>query len=331
MKEKDYLIAEVKGGKPFLAQVKEIADKSMIVILDHQRYQEERTIEITKRDILVRLGENPKPGKVYGVDVANVYRKSINHEFWGPIHFFVKPADEVLKRLKIGLDFTANKLDKMGYREYTTRFQTEIRAKKGKYAGMYLHRPDNKSLIWYAPEMAEDQKTMNYIVFHEFGHVLRFNGLNRVKARAKWQKLFQQSIAPIVVSRKWLDGLHAHVKDSADAEASLGSIIKDYQKDEEETAAYLKALSRWFKQVHHISPRDLQVLWEAGDLETIDSLWPTNSIDTSKLSPLITEYATKNVEETFAESFAFYMMDMKLPAHVERLLEKSLTIVKDAA
>jgi hypothetical protein len=331
MKELDYLIAEVKGGKPFLAQVKEIDDKTLVVIPDHQRYVEERTIEITKRDILVRLGANPKPGKVYGVDVANVYRKSIAHDFWGVIHFFVKPEKEVLQRLKIGLDHTANKLDKMGFREYTTRFQTEIRAKKGKYAGMYQHRPDNKSLVWYAPEMSEDQKTMNYIIFHEFGHVLRFNGLKSVKTRARWQRLFQQSIAPIVVSRKWLDGLQAHIKDSAEAEASLGSIIKEYQKDEDETDAYLKALSRWFKQVHHISPRDLQVLWEANDLETITSLWPTSSIDTSKLSPLITEYATKNVEETFAESFAFYMMDMKLPGHVEKLLEKSLSIIKDAA
>jgi hypothetical protein len=331
VKTGDYLIAEVKGGKPFLAQVKEIDEKTLTVTPDHQRYAEERTIEITKKDILVRLGPNPKPGKVYGVDVANVYRKSISQEFWGMLHFFVKPEKEVMNRLKVGLDFTANKLDKMGLREYTTRFQTEIRAPKGKYAGMYLHRPDNKSLVWFAPGKSEDQKTMNYIIFHEFGHVLRFNGLNRVKARAKWQRLFQQSIAPIVVSKKYLGGLLAHVKDSAEAEASLGSIIKDFQKDEDETAAYLKALSRWFRQVHHVGPRDLQVLWEANDLETIESLWPQSSIDTSKLSPIITEYACKSTEEFFAESFAYYMMGMKLPAHVERLLEKSLTLIKDAA
>ena len=331
MKELDYIVAEARGGKPFLAQIKKIDEKTLIVIPDHMRYAEERTIEVTKRDVLVRLGPNPKPGKVYGVDVSNIYRKSVSTDFWGPIHFFVKPEKEVLNRLKVGLEFTGGKLDKMGFREYTTRFQTEIRAKKGKYAGMYAHRPDNKSLVWYAPDMSEDQKTMNYIIFHEFGHVLRFNGLRSVKTRARWQRLFQQSIAPIVVSKKYLTGLHSHIKDNAESESSFGSIIKDYQKDEDETSAYLKALGRWFRQVHHISPRDLQVLWEANDLETIDNLWPTSSIDTSKLSPLITEYATKNVEETFAESFAYYMMGMKLPGHVEKLLEKSLSIIKDAA
>jgi hypothetical protein len=303
----------------------------LIVIPDHLRYAEERTIEITTRDILVRLGKSPKPGKVYGVDVANVYRKSISHEFWGLIHFFVKPDDEVKKRLKVGLDYCGNKLDKMGFREYTTKFQTEIKAKKGKYAGMYQHRPDDKSIVWYAPEMSEDQKTMNYIIFHEFGHVLRFNGLRGVKIRAKWQRLFQQSVAPVVVSRKYLDGLKAHIKDSAEAEASLGSIIKEFQKDEEETASYLKALGRWFRQIHHISPRELQVLWEANDIATIESLWPTSSIDTSKMAPILTEYATKNVEECFAEAFAHYMMGNKIPAHIEKLLEKSLSVIKDAA
>lgn len=331
MKEKDYLIAEVKGGKPFLAQVKDIDDKVLTVIPDLLRYQEERTIEITKRDVLVRLGPEPKPGKVYGVDVSNVYRKSISHDFWGVLHFFVKPEKAVLDRLRKGLDETAKRLDKLGLREYTTRFQTEIRAKKGKYAGMYQHRQENKSIVWYAPETADDQAQMNYVIYHEFGHVLRFNGLNRVKMRARWQKLFQQSVTPTLVTKKYLSGLWDHVKLSADGEASLGSVIKEFQKDEEATDAYLKALSRWFRQVHHISPRDLQVLWEANDLDTIESLWPLGSIDTSKLSPLISDYATKNVEETFAEAFAFHMTDKKLPAHVEKLLEKSLSIIKEAA
>jgi hypothetical protein len=331
MKEKDYLIAEVKGGKPFLAQVKSIGDKTLTVIPDLLRYAEPRTLEITKKDILVRLGEEPKPGKVYGVDVANVYRKSIEHEFWGPIHFFVKPEKDVLDRLRLSLNTCGKKLDKMGLREYTTRFQTEVRAEKGKYAGMYQHRQENKSIVWYAPDKAENQEQMDYIVYHEFGHVLRFNGLHSMKMRARWQKLFQQSITPTVATKKFLTGLWDHVKSNAEAEQSLGSIIKEYQQEEEETASYLKALSRWFKQVHHISPRDLQVLWEANDLDTIESLWPLSSIDTSKLSPLISDYATKNVEETFAESFAYYMIGKKLPAHVEKLLEKSLSIIKDAA
>lgn len=331
MKEKDYIIAQMKGNKPFLAQVKEIDDKTLVVIPDLLRYQEPREIEITKKDVVVRLGADPIPGKVYGVDVSNVYRKTFSHEFWGPIHFFVKPEKAVVDRLKLSLDTCGKKLDKLGMREYTTRFQTEVRAEKGKYAGMYQHRQENKSIVWYAPDKATNQEEMDYIVYHEFGHVLRFNGLNRVKLRAKWQKLFQQSITPTLVTKKYLSGLWDHVKLSADGEASLGSVIKEFQQEEDETTSYLKALSRWFKQVHHISPRDLQVLWEANDLDTIEQLWPLGSIDTSKLSPLISDYATKNVEETFAEAFAYHMIGKKLPAHVEKLLEKSLSVIKDAA
>lgn len=330
MKEKDYLIAKVKEGKPFLAQVKEISDRTLVVIPDLLRYQEPRTIEITKKDVMVRLGAEPAPGKVYGVDVSNVYRKTFSHEFWGPIHFFVKPDKATIARLKQGLDNTAKKLDKMGLREYTTKFQTEIRAEHGKYAGMYKHQPDNKSIVWFAPGKGETQEQMDYIIYHEFGHVLRFNGLMGVKTRARWQKLFQQSITPTVVTKKFLSGLWDHVRLSADAEQSFGSVIKEYEKEEEQTEANLKALSRWFRQVHHISPSELKVLWDANDLDTIESLWPLSSIDTSKLSPLISDYATKNVEETFAESFAYYMIGKKLPASVEKLLEKSLSIIKDA-
>jgi hypothetical protein len=332
MKALDYVIAEMKGGKPFLAQVKSIDDKVISVIPDHLRYKELRTLDITKRDVLVRLGPKPKPGKVYGVDVSNVYRKSINHDSWGPIHFFVKLDETKLKMLRLGLDFTAKKLEKAGLFDYSDRFQTEIRAKKGKYAGMYVHAREGNSLVWYAPEIAADQDVMNYIIFHEYGHVLRFNGLTRPKARAKWQRLFQQSIAPVVVSKKSLDSLLSHLKNEIEGtESSLSSIIKDFAGEDESIAVGVKALGRWLRQIHHVSPKDLEVLWSASDFDTIEQLWPKSSIDTSKLAPVISEYATKNVEETFAEAFAFHMQGKKLPAHVTKLLDKTLSIIKEAA
>lgn len=332
MKELDYVVAQMKDSKPFLAQIKEINSDGFVVIPDTLRYRDLRTVEITKRDILVRLGKEPKPGKVYGVDVSNVYRKSILHDVWGSIHFFVKPTKEQMKMLKLALDFTAKKLDKEGLLNYTDRFQTEIRAKKGKYAGMYQHsKEDGKSLVWYAPECAPDQKAMNGIIFHEYGHVLRFHGLTRVKPRARWQRLFQQSVAPVIVSKKWLADLLAAIKAEGESERSLGSIIKEVQGDDDEAAAYVKALSRWMRQIHHAGPRDLEVLWQARDLATLESLWPSSSIDTSKLKPIISEYATKNVEECWAESFMFRMLGAKLPSHVDSLLDKSLTIIKDGS
>lgn len=330
MKPNDYLIAQMKGTKPFLAQFKEESDDGYIVIPDNLRYREETEVTVHRRDILVRLGQEPKPGKVYGVDVANIYRKSIAHAAWGPIHFFVKPDKVHMKMLRLGLDLTAKKIEKMELDPFMQTFQTEIRAKKGKYAGMYHHEKEGKSRVWYAPECAETQEQMNGIIFHEYGHALRFNGLTRVKARARWQRLFQQSIAPVIVSKKYLEGLLDHMLAEADtgSDSSLSSVLSTYVEEDEAGAASVKALQRWMRQVHHISPKELGVLWSAGDKETLQSLWPKSSIDTSKLAPILTDYATKNVEELFAEAFMFYALGKKLPGSVLKLLEKSLSDIK---
>jgi hypothetical protein len=283
--------------------------------------------------VLVNLGKDPAPGKVYGVDVTNRYRKTIHSDVWGPIHFFVKPDKDHMKMLRLGLDVTAKKLEKMDLLDFMGKFQTEIRAKKGKYAGMYVHDRNGESKVWYAPETCGDQATMNYVIFHEFGHVLRYNGLTRVKARARWQRMFQQSIAPVVVSKKNLDRLLAHLLSQAEigTEFSLGNVIKEYAAEDESIIISVKALTRWMRNVHHISPRELDVLWSANDTATLQSLWPTSSIDTSKLAPILTDYATRNVEELVAESFAYYALGKKLPAHIHKLLERSLDEIRSAA
>lgn len=333
MKPSDYIIAQMQGTKPFLAQIVKLGDDGYTVIPDKLRYREEDEITVHKKDVLVRLGPEPKPGKVYGVDVANIYRKSFTHDVWGPVHFFVKPDKEHLKMLKAGLDITAKRLDKLSLTDYMGKFQTEIRAKKGKYAGMYTHHKDEKSVVWYAPECAAKQEDMNGVIYHEYGHVLRFNGLTRVKPRARWQRLFQHSIAPIVVPKKFLDGLLDTLIEEANngSDTALPKIIKEYVAEDDTNIAGVKALQRWMRQIHHVSPRDIEVLWAANDADTLRSLWPKTSIDTSRLDPILTDYATKNVEELFAESFMFYALGKKIPSSIEKLLEKSLSEIKGNA
>jgi hypothetical protein len=41
--------------------------------------------------------------------------------------------------------------------------------------------------------------------------------------------------------------------------------------------------------------------------------------------------ATKNVEELFAEAFAYYAQGKKIAGHIEKLLEKSLSDIKQNA
>jgi hypothetical protein len=104
--------------------------------------------------------------------------------------------------------------------------------------------------------------------------------------------------------------------------------LKELGAEDEEVAHRIKILGRWFKQIHHLGMKDLATIWAAGDLDQLGALWPTVAIDSSKLNPLVSEYATKNVEELWAESFAFYCQKKALPDQIMTLMDKSLSIVK---
>lgn len=337
MNEQDYIVAEDKYAKPFLAQVQEIStdNKTLTAIVEEGRHIKPNTVTLNRKRVLVSLGKDPKPGKVYGIDVANLYRRSFTHEFWGTVHFFVKPSPEDMKLLRKALDDVGTAIEKLKLGGYVDVIHTQIRAKKGKYAGMYVHAKEGRH-VWYAPECASGSiLEMKNIVAHEYGHVLRFNGLTLPKARAKWLELFRVSVLPVVVPEKTLRSMFKAIKSGKDSssEGSLASVLKEFeeQANDNNYAIYLSALSRWFRQVHHMSPKDLETLWDADKVDVIEELWPTSSIDTSKLDPIVSEYATKNVEELFAEAFTCYVAKKKLPKKVESLLEASLSVIRQGA
>jgi hypothetical protein len=89
----EYVIVSGKEAKPYLAQVHDNNEnkKTLTVIPDKFRYRGINAVEMPYSGVLVNLGKDPAPGKVYGVDVTNRYRKTIHSDVWGPIHFFVKP------------------------------------------------------------------------------------------------------------------------------------------------------------------------------------------------------------------------------------------------
>lgn len=334
-KKLDYVIAQTKGQtKPFLMQVVQLeSDYTVVGMLENNRRTKAQTVMVKPKEILLNLGPNPMPGKVYNIDVSNLYRKSFNHDWWGAVHFYTKLDAAVVKLLRNGLDRTAEILEKHKLAPFVEVFETEIRAKKGKYAGMYVHRPkDNASVVWYAPEWtAGDSKAMDYVILHEFGHVVRFNGLKgAVKLRQKWLRLYQESIKPVVVPAK----AHAHLwtalstAHNNDAELPFGEALKDLSAEDEKNHRALKVILKWIKQVHKVGPKELSLAWSAGDMKYLKSVWPESAIDSSDLTPVISEYATKNMEELFAECFAMYMSKIKLPEAYVDLMEKSLSYAK---
>jgi hypothetical protein len=334
MKEKDYLICKIKGNedeKPFVARVNSLGKETIEVTLEKNVHHERKVIEITKKDIVVRLGPTPAPGTVYGCDVSNLYRKTLSHDFWGTLYCFVSLPPETLKVLRNSLDRTAKIVEKLGLEDFVDLFTIEIRAKKGKWAGMYKHNKEGLHTVWFAPEWAQNAaEFMDYVILHEFGHVLRYNGLTSKKAQSRWLKLFHQSIKPDLIDHKDLMKILKGIKAAKKEDDLVGfsEALRGLADDDEEMLHRTKILLRWFKQIHHLSVKDLNIMWAAEAFEQLEALWPTVSIDSSKLDPLVSEYGTVSSEELFAESFALHAQKKKLPNSVVTLMDKSLSLIR---
>ena len=331
MKENSYVICKSKeqSEKPFLARIKKSGEKSLVVTPEKDIQYGRKDVVVKRSEVKVLLGDNPFPGTVYGIDLHNLYRKTIEHEFWGPIHFFIHPEKETRILLKRGLDSTAKRIDQLGLSPFTNTFETEIRAKKGKYAGMYKHSGSDKrpNAIWYAPDWCSgDQKSMDYVIYHEFGHAVRYNGLKTNKMRNKWLRLYQSTIEQVKVERKTLEGILADMEDYDETQESFRGAFNGATQDLSPRVG--KAITQWLKESHKIGTQELEIMWRSTKLKDIRKFWPDHMIDTHDLKPRLTEYATKNVEETFAETFAFYCQRKKLPSSFTELMEESLSVAR---
>ncbi len=344
IKAGDYVVAreltsnpDLSKAKHFVVCVQRVDTNSVSGWLerDDPRGPRREQIEVQSKQIILNLGPTPAPGKVYGCDVSRLWVKTFEHPFWGPIHFYTKLDKDAILMLRKALDSTAKTVEKLRLEPYADLFHTEIRAKSGKWAGMYVHsKNEGECRIWYAPEWAQkSMPTMQYIILHEFGHVLRHHGLTDTRLRAKWLKLYNQSVAKNVVEKASLKSyLRSLVAmHSRDDQASFQECLRNITAESEEDQKNVHAVLKWFRDIHRLSARDLEVLWSADQMDHIEKLWPTDHLDISKLDPLVSEYALKNVEELWAESFALYANKTKLPQKVVTLLEHSLSVIRDNA
>lgn len=326
MKTNQYVVVKRKDEKPFLGRIDKVREDAVMVALEKDIQYQRNVVEVDKKDIKVLLGENPLPGTVHGFDLNNLYRKTLEHKFWGPIHFFVPLEKPTLRILKNSLDRTAERVTKLGLEHYADCFETEIRAKKGKFAGMYRHSgsEDKPNVVWYAPDWCKnDQKQMDYVVFHEFGHAVRYNGIKTNKMRNKWLRLYQKTIAQVKVEPKTLRAILHDLDDFDEEQESFKGALNGATQDQ--SPRVQKALTQWLKETHRITGKELEIMWRSSKLKDLEKFWPDHMIDTHDLKPALSEYATKNVEETFAECFAFYCQKMKIPSAFEELMEESLS------
>lgn len=324
----DYFVARQDQGKDYLARALEDSHgKAVEALLEKNCHIKgmRHTFTQALADIVVVLGPDPYPGKVYGFDVGVVHRKRLTHKQFGDVHFFYKPEKKILDALNESMTKVASKLNKQGLGFLIDNVVYEVQPYHGtgKYAGMFIKskKDDVQDRVWIRPEIMPESE-YPYVWHHELGHRLHLRFCTSTKLNAQWLKLYATSIKAVTIKKDKAQQLLDLLIDGQECPSDFKRGL-----DEEDALAF-KWLVRTIQQVNGLSLKDLDTLFEADMKDEIKKVWPVRSISHKELAPIVSEYATVNVRELFAECFAFYMTGKKLPEPIVKLLERSISYAK---
>lgn len=331
----DYVVAKLRTQESFFltfGKVDEVTKDLVVGTIEKDRHikQLRKGFEVIPSDVVLNLGPKPYAGQILKFDTGHLYtQRKINHEFFGPLYFFYVPSKEVGTTLIKAFDKAASVLRKAKLPEpQNTVWEINSKDQKpAKYAGFYRHskNPAKKpSTLAIKPEAVPTTVTdYLYIILHEYAHYLHFNHIRNPKTNARWIKLFNTSIRPQTIDRLRVKTLLLKLLEGEDRPSDFRG-----QLEEQERNAW-NWIIRTIGQDHAVSIRELDTLFEAEDKDEITSLWPRRSLLKKELSPVISEYSTRNWRETFAEAFSFHFLGKKLPPAVTSLLEKTLRNIED--
>jgi hypothetical protein len=284
------------------------------------------TFEVPHKDVVLDLGENPYPGSAYGFDVTNRYYKRKAHETFGQICFFYNVPKDVAQKLFSAFDTAAKILDKAGLHVPGGISVWEILPpdSRGKWAGYYKHskKPDNNPHRFAIKPESLPASEWVYVILHEYTHYMHATMLTGAKLNAALVKLFNTSIKLQTVKKELAVNLMESLLDGEERPSDFKSGL-----DEEQRNAY-NWIMRTIKQDHSLSIKELDILFEADEKDSIRALWPQRTLHKKDLKPQVSEYATVSYHELVAEAFAFYWTKRKLPDQVVKLVEKSLSFAK---
>lgn len=285
-------------------------------------------IEIQKSDICFNLGPGEHDFKLADTTLSEDFtRHTTEHEFFGRINWSFVPEEAVEKQVMKAYNLTAkflkaNALE--GIRDLPVVQEVYHKAKK--YAGYYKSSKNlgkAPGFMRFSPthKTLESISASSYVVAHEVGHIIDIQVLaKRPKLKAKWLELYHETVSPVYADKDTLKELLESLKASENLSAFRAQV-----KSDEEKLEIVKAIFDYLKRAHGLSAFDVDVILLAEDPAKLDQYWPrSSSCFTRSLKPSVSQYATENVKELFAESFAFYVAGMKLPKAVKDLMEESL-------
>lgn len=316
IKKLDYVVG-TDGKKNFLMQVHSVNDGLVSGVLDAERAYAPKNAEFKLKQILAVLGPKPVSGNIYGCNVEPYTSTSV-HSDWGNVHWHRVMTPEEKKQIRAALDATSKKLITAKLFEFAEQgaLEIEIRPAKGKYTGMYHFKhkgdkPADRMIL-----RPQDGTPLDYVVLHEAGHGVWYRMLSP-KVHARWVKLYHNYT-------KVQDFDSADIKRLCDQYLEDSIHIRDFrgQLPEDDVLLFDSLVSTLCSNTR-LNIKHLDLLADQHELESLRDVWPQH-VEDSDFEIAITEYGTKNVEELFAEAFAFHMLGQKLPKRVAAVMEKTL-------
>lgn len=332
MQKGEYCIGVTKANgkpKPFLFKVTGKTGNTVTGVLEKDSHIQglRSTIELSTKDIVLNLGTAPYPGKVHGCDTATLYSGRKVNDYFGTVHFFYKVEPDVGTNLFKAFDrcYKALKHANLDFVIDPVSCIWNVLPYNGeKYAGMYKRskkverRPHEFEI---RPEIMPATE-WQYVIYHELGHHLHLEYATGKKLNAAWIRMYSTSINVQNIKRE----KSLELLESLMGQQDLPSDFKS-NLSEEDSVIY-KWILRTISQQHSLSVKELDLLFEAEYYDDIRSVWPSRGVSKKDLAPIVTEYATKNVKELIAESFAYYMTHKVLPRNVAALLEKTISFAR---
>lgn len=326
------LRADKEGGKEtqVVVQITKVLESSVLGFLVRKSHFNQIQVEIQHADICFNMGPTPPNITVAGVNFDERFTHQTEHKRWGTLHWSFDPDAEegVKERVHKAYSITYAFLKENGLASITELpLIHEIHHKAvGKWVGRYTgstnlaHLP---GVVRFTPlhPKSESIEHPGYTVAHEIGHVIEAQLLHTSpKLRAKWLALYDETVSPVHIDKDILADLLEKLKASENLKGYRAAVATD-----ESLMEPAKEIFIYLKRAHGLFPHDVGAFLEAETPEALDHYWPKSSACfTQRLTPSVSQYATKNVRELFAEAFAFKVCGKKLPKAVSELMDASL-------
>lgn len=318
--EKGAYVIGNDGKKNWLMQVTSTNDGMVYGHLDLERAYSPAQGEFTLKQIIGVLGPNPRPGNAYGINIEPFLRTLV-HPDWGNVHIFCAMTKDEKAAIRNALDnvFVLLKRKRLTAWIKVAALETEIRPAKGPYTGMYHARVKNGEVLDRMTLRPKMGVPLDYVVAHESAHGVWFRSMTPAQ-HSRWIRLYHSYT-------KMLEFSPHDIRKLRDDYVAANEPIKDFRGQLEEAKVLMfDNLVGTLTSTTRLTKKHLDTLAANNALDTITEVWPTH-IDDSDFEIAVTEYGTKNPEEFFAESFAYWITGNKLPPRITAAMEKTMARV----